>query len=68
MWDNVCDYKETLIDANHYHKTSSYEARKNQQDQKQGKYKVVSHGYFKHGGEKSQWFIVMYHHYDISMS
>jgi hypothetical protein len=54
MWDDDYDYKWTLIDANHYYETSSYEAKKNQEDPKQGKYKVVSHGYLKHGGEKSQ--------------
>jgi hypothetical protein len=68
MWDDDYDYKWTLIDANHYYETSSYEAKKNQEDPKQGKYKVVSHGYLKHGGEKSQWMVVRYHHYDISMS
>jgi hypothetical protein len=28
----------------------------------------VSHGYLKHGGEKLQWIVVMYHHYDIWMN
>jgi hypothetical protein len=95
MWGNDCDYERTLLDANHYHETSWYEAKKNQQDPKQGKYnhyhetssyeakkvqqdpkqgkykgkyKVLNHGYLKHGGEKLQWFVVMYHHYNISMS
>jgi hypothetical protein len=54
MWNNDCDYKRTLIDANHYHETSFYEAKKNQQDSKQGKFKVVNHGYLKHRGERSQ--------------
>ena len=31
---------------------------------KQGKYKLVSHGYLAHEGEKSQGNVVMYHHYD----
>jgi hypothetical protein len=38
MWGNDCDYERTLLDANHYHETSCYEAKKNQQDPKQGKY------------------------------
>ena len=28
MWDNNCDYEQTFIDANHYHETSFYEAKK----------------------------------------
>jgi hypothetical protein len=45
MWGNDYDYERTLIDANHYYKTSSYEAKKNQQGPKLGKYKVVSYEY-----------------------
>jgi hypothetical protein len=68
MWDNDYDFQRTLIDANHYYETSSYEAKKSQQNPKRRKYKSVSHGYLEHGGEKSQWNEVVYHHYDISMS
>jgi hypothetical protein len=46
-------YIYIYIGANHYYETSSYEAKKSQQNPKQGEYKVVSHGYLKHGGEKS---------------
>jgi hypothetical protein len=66
MWDN--DYQQTLIDANYYYETSCYEAKRNQQNLQHEKYKIVSHGYSKHGSEKSQWNVVMYHHYDISMN
>jgi hypothetical protein len=68
MRDNDYDYQWILVDANHYYETSSYEAQKSQQNPKQGKYKVLSHGYLKHGGKKSQWIVVMFHHFDISMS
>jgi hypothetical protein len=54
MRDNDYDYQWILVDANHYYETSSYEAQKSQQNPKQGKYKVLSHGYLKHGGKKSQ--------------
>ena len=54
MWNNDYSYKWTLIDANLYYKASSYEAKKIQQNPKQRIYKVVSHGYLEHGGEKSQ--------------
>jgi hypothetical protein len=54
MWNNDYSYQWTLIDANLYYETSSYEAKKIQQNPKQGIYKVVSHGYLEHGGEKSQ--------------
>jgi hypothetical protein len=33
IWGNDYDYKQTLIDANHYYETS-YEAKKDQQDPK----------------------------------
>jgi hypothetical protein len=35
---------------------------------KWGKYKLMSHGYLAHEGEKSQGNVVIYHHYDIPMS
>jgi hypothetical protein len=53
MWDNDYDFQWTLIDANHYYKTSFYEAKRNQQNPKHGKYKVVSHGYLIPKGPKS---------------
>jgi hypothetical protein len=40
----------------------------NQQNPKQEKYKLVTHGYSTHGDEKSQGNVVMYDHYDKSMS
>jgi hypothetical protein len=52
----VCVYLcGTLIDIDHYYETSSYKAKKNQQNPKWGKYKSVSHGhgYSTHGAEKS---------------
>jgi hypothetical protein len=45
VWVYDYDYKWALIDASHYHERSSYEAKKNQEDPKQGKYKVVNHRY-----------------------
>jgi hypothetical protein len=37
MWGNDCDYKRTLIDANHCHEISSYEAKKKTTRSKVGK-------------------------------
>jgi hypothetical protein len=34
--DNDCNYQWTLIDINHYYRTSSYEAKKYQQNPKPG--------------------------------
>jgi hypothetical protein len=65
MWGNGYDYQRTLVDVNHYYETSPYEAKKNQQDPKRGRYKSVSHEYSAHGGGKSQGNVVMYHHDDI---
>jgi hypothetical protein len=53
IWGDDYDYQCTLVDVNHYYETSPYEAKKNQQDPKRGRYKSASHGYSTHGGEKS---------------
>jgi hypothetical protein len=42
MWDNDYDCQWTLTDANPYCETSFYEAKRNQQNPKHGKYKVVN--------------------------
>jgi hypothetical protein len=65
MWDIDYNYQWTVIDANHYYETFPYEAKKNQQNPKRGKFKSMSHGNPTHGGEKSQGNLVMYHQYDI---
>ena len=65
MWGDDYDYQCTLVDVNHYYETNPYEAKKNQQDPKRGRYKSISHGYSTHGGRKSQGNVVMYHHDDI---
>ena len=39
MWNDDFDYQQTLIEVNHYYEISSYKAKKNQQDHKQGRYK-----------------------------
>jgi hypothetical protein len=43
MWGDDYDYQRTLVDVNHYYETSPYEAKKNQQDPKRGRYKSVNH-------------------------
>jgi hypothetical protein len=52
--DNHYDYQRTLIDANHYYETSPYKAKKNIQNPKREKYKVVNHGYLVCRWKKSQ--------------
>jgi hypothetical protein len=68
LWNNDYNCQWIFVDANHYYETSLYEVQQNQQNPKWGKYKLVSHGYLAHEGEKSQGNVVMYHHYDIPMS
>ena len=64
MWINKLNYKQTLIQANHYYETSPYVGKNNQKDPQRNKYKSMSHGYCAFGGSKSKGNVVMYHHND----
>jgi len=61
IWTNEFDYQQTLVEANHYYETSTYAAKKNQNNPKQGEYKSLSHGYVAHGGTKSKGNVAKYH-------
>ena len=65
MWDDDFAYQQTLVEENQFYETCPYEAKKNQQDSKWGRYKSVNHEYLVHGRETSQRNVVMYHHDDI---
>jgi hypothetical protein len=65
IWDNDFDYQRTLVVANHYYETSSYKAKKSQQNSMRENYKLVSHGYL---NVEVRNYNGMSHYYDISMN